>query len=378
MPRSVRSDPDADLDDRPFAGAEQPAHRGFHIREVATGDPAHPVRRPVEGAVLASDPYYRHLRFQTRGVRAKGDVLLVPPISGNFPILMRDVVVGLLPDFRVHVIDWTNPRHVPLAAGPFGFAGNIDAILAAEAAMPPGGAVFGLCQGGVPALAAIALMAGRPDRPPPGALVLAGAPVDPDAAATPIVAAIRGHAPEWYRHCLLWPVHAPHAGRGRLVYPAWMQLAAIRTYLANRRNGEGEIARKLAHDDGADPVAAPFLDLCTSVMDIDGQHFTENLEMVFNRPQLPAGAMLHRGTPVDPGAIRETALMTVEGGLDDIAAPGQTAAAQRLCPGLPEAMRARLVDPGSGHFSLFHGERWREVILPAVRAFLIRHAKRRA
>lgn len=375
MPRSA--DPDADLDDRPFAGAEQPAHRGFHIREVATGDPSNPVLRPVLCAVVATAPHYRHLRFHARGVRAKGDVLLVPPISGNFPILMRDVVVGLLPDFRVHVLDWTNPRHVPLAEGPFGLAGNIDAILAAEAAMPPGSAVFGLCQAGVPALAATALMAGRTDRPPPGALVLAGAPVDPDAAATPIVAAVRGHAPEWYRHVLLWPVHPPHAGCGRLVYPAWMQLAAIRTYLANRHSGDGEIARKLAHDDGADPVAAPFLDLCTSVMDIDGQHFTENLDQVFREPRLPAGRMVHRGIPVDPGAIRETALMTVEGGLDDIAAPRQTAAAHRLCPGLPEAMRARLVDPGSGHFSLFHGARWREVILPAVRAFLIRHAKRR-
>lgn len=374
MARPVPADPTLDPDDRLYAGADQPAHRGFRIAAVTVAGRSHPVA--VE--IRATAPHHRLLRFRARGLRPKGEVLLVPPISGTFPVLMRDVVAGLLPDFRVHVLDWTNPRHVPLAAGPFGFAGNIDAILAAEAAMPPGSAILGLCQAGVPALAAVALMAaaGR-DRPPPGALVLMGAPVDPDAAPTPVAAAVRAHSPAWDRRFLIWPVHAPHAGQGRLVHPAWMQLAAIRTYLANRRNAGGEIARKLDHDDGSDPVAAPFLDLCTSVMDIDAQHFCENLDLVFRRPQLPAGRLSHHGRRVDPTAIRTTALMTVEGGADDIAAPGQTAAAHGLCPDLPDGLRARLVDPGSGHFSLFHGARWRDILRREVRDFLIRHAARR-
>ena len=372
MARPAPADPTLDPDDRLFAGADQPAHRGFRIAEVTVAGRPH----PVEVGIRATAPHYRLLRFRARGLRPKGDVLLVPPISGTFPVLMRDVVVGLLPDFRVHVLDWTNPRHVPLAAGPFGFAGNIDAILAAEAAMPPGGAILGLCQAGVPALAAVALMGGR-DRPPPGALVLMGAPIDPDAAPTPVAAAVRAHTPAWDRRFLIWPVHAPHAGRGRLVHPAWMQLAAIRTYLANRRLSGGEITRKLARDDGSDPVVAPFLDLCTAVMDIDAQHFCENLDLVFRRPRLPAGGLDHGGSRVDLSAIRATALMTVEGGADDIAAPGQTAAAHGLCSGLPEGRRARLVDPGSGHFSLFHGARWREILLPEVRGFLLRHAAHR-
>lgn len=370
MTRSGSASRDREPQDRPFAGDDQPAHRSFHIRAVDTG--AGPV--PVARKVVSARSFYRHLVFATEGASAAGDVLVVPPISGTFPILMRDVVVGLLADFRVHVIDWTNPRHVPLSKGCFGFGDNIAAILAVEAAMPPRPALFGLCQAGVPTLAATALLAERRERPPPSALVLVGAPIDPDAAPTALVEAIRAHAPDWYRHVVLWPVRAPFAGAGRQVYPAWMQLAAIRTYLANRREGDTEIARKIADDDGADPEAAPFLDLCTSVMDIDGQHFLENLDTVFRQPRLPSGRLFHRGRKADPALIRATALMTVEGGEDDVAAPGHTAAAQALCPALPDCRRALLVDPGSGHFSLFHGRRWREIILPEVRAFLLQSA----
>lgn len=127
-------------------------------------------------------------------------------------------------------------------------------------------------------------------------------------------------------------------------------------------------------DDGTDPARFPFPDLYTSVMDLDARHYAENLDRVFLRPRIPAGQMRLHGRPVDPAAIRRTSLLTVEGALDDIAAPGQTSAAHALCPGIPDARRQALVVPECGHFGLFHGTPWRDRVLPVLRDHILRHA----
>lgn len=161
------------------------------------------------------------------------------------------------------------------------------------------------------------------------------------------------------------------AGRGRIVYPARMQLTALNAYLRRHETGDNELARKLRHDDGADPERFPFLDLYTSVMDIDGQHYVENIERIFHTRAICNGTLKCGGELVAPEAIRSTALLTVEGTQDDIAAPGQTAAAHDLCSALPARQRGRLVAEGCGHFSLFHGDPWRGRILPVVRDFFL-------
>ena len=75
-----------------------------------------------------------------------------------------------------------------------------------------------------------------------------------------------------------------------------------------------------------------------------------------------------------PGAVRRTALLTVEGERDDISGLGQTRAAQDLCTALPESMRVHYEQPGVGHYGIFNGRRWREEIQPRVAAFIRGHA----
>ena len=160
-----------------------------------------------------------------------------------------------------------------------------------------------------------------------------------------------------------------YAGGGRLVYPARLQLMALLSYLARHLNQGGELLHKARHDDGADPRSFPFLDLYTSIMDIDAKHFIENIDRVFHAGALPAGSLRFGGDPVEPRAIRHTALLTVEGRDDDIAAPGQTCAAHALCAELPAHLHKKRVVSGAGHFSLFHGSVFRREVLPVLRDF---------
>lgn len=79
------------------------------------------------------------------------------------------------------------------------------------------------------------------------------------------------------------------------------------------------------------------------------------------------------GQLVTPSAIRNTALLSIEGELDDIAGLGQTEAVHDLCSGIDAAHRRHLVVEGAGHYGIFSGRRWREVVYPQVREFIARY-----
>jgi poly(3-hydroxybutyrate) depolymerase len=229
--------------------------------------------------------------------------------------------------------------------------------------------VVALCQGGVAALAATALLAAADDPRTPSALVLMAAPIDPLANPTRVVRLLRSRPLAWFESNVITTVPEDYAGNGRRVYPAHLQLAALWSYMAKRVGEGGEIRAKLLYDDGVDPWRFPFLDLFTSIMDLDARYFLENTKKVYQDCALSEGALCCYGDPVDPRAIRKTALLTVEGQWDDIAAPGQTSAAHAQCTSLPQRLRRQIIVPGSGHFSLFHGETWRREVLPQIRDF---------
>jgi poly(3-hydroxybutyrate) depolymerase len=346
-----------------FSGADQPARRAFGIKSIRVGAQ----RVPVATRDLVRTPWYALVEFCRGDSSASPAILIVPPLSGHFPILLRDMVLGLLPDFRVHLIDWINARHVPTRHGRFGLDDNIRAVTDAVHFLGPDLSIAGLCQGGIPALAATALLAAAEEAGAPRALVLIGAPIDPLANPTRVVRLIRACSLAGLALEASWPVPDPHAGHGRLVYPAEAQLAALMTYLSRQVNTGGDLLRKLRHDDGADPRHFPFLDLFTSIMDIDARHFLENIASVFHTCALREGTLRCGGRQVDLHAIRHTALLTVEGEQDDIAAPGQTAAAHALCSELPRHLHHQFVIPDCGHFSLFHGGMFRGQVRALIR-----------
>ncbi len=116
-----------------------------------------------------------------------------------------------------------------------------------------------------------------------------------------------------------------------------------------------------------------FYDEYFSVMDLPAEFYLQTVSEVAQRFTLAPGEMSHRGAPVRPDAIRKTALLTVEGGKDDITGLGQTAAAHGLCPGIPAANKLHHVQADVGHYGTFSGRGWREGIAPVLRRFIREH-----
>jgi len=193
------------------------------------------------------------------------------------------------------------------------------------------------------------------------------APIDPLANPTRVVELLRSRPLSWFEDNLIATVSEEYAGSGRPVYPAHRHLIPLWLYLARHLSEGGELAAKVMFDDGSNPGRFPFLDLYTSIMDLDAKFFLENTKSVFHECLLRKMALSFQGEHADLRAIRTTALLTIEGEHDDIAAPGQTSAAHALCSSLSASFRGRLIVPGSGHFSLFHGDTWRRDVLPAIR-----------
>ena len=127
---------------------------------------------------------------------------------------------------------------------------------------------------------------------------------------------------------------------------------------------------RLAFDEGADPLRFPLARLCWSMMDVAAEFFMENVATVFRENALARGTLAVGGHRVRGDALAATALLTVEGADDDIAAPTQTQAAHDLCPNIPAALRQHVLLEKAGHFSLFYGRRMRHTVLPALSAIM--------
>ena len=356
---------------RLFAGAEQPARLSLEIDAIRHQGHVCPI---VSQDVLQM-PFCAITRFARWDGAHLPKVLVVAPLSSHFPILLRDLVLGLLPSFQVYVTDWVNARHVPVERGQFDLDENIAYVITAMRALAPELNVIALCQAGVPTLAATAYHSDNDRECAPHSLVLMAAPIDPAANPTRVSRLIKSRTLSWYERNVITEVTSPDAGKGRLVYPGSMQLLGLWAYLARHLREGGELLGKVLNDDGCDPARFPFLDLYSAVMDLPAEVFLDIMRHVYQERTLVRGNFRARNHELALRSIRTTALMTVEGEHDDIAAPGQTQRAHELCPSIPADARHQLVVPACGHFSLFHGAIWRTRVLPEVGAFIDRFGR---
>lgn len=369
------------LDDhRPFApGAPDPArrldedaYRPFGISHICLTDTDFAVTETIRGHL----PFGLLRAFRRTGAGtppATGRrVLVVAPLAGGFPFLMRDLMVALLAVAdEVAVTDWPDARYVPLAAGRFGFTDNCIETAQMIRALATGEGtthVVGVCQGTVPALAGSLLLAEQGLAP--ASLTLIGGPIDPSLNPTRLWRILQGRSLEALEQQIIEVVPERFPGAGRRVFPAWRQTDTFALYLWRQSLTGGRLPLQLAFDEGEDPIRYPLARLCWTLMDVPGEFFMENVATVFRANALARGSLAVEGHRVDPAALRDTALLTVEGAEDDISALGQTEAAHALCANVPAARRARLVVPKAGHFALFYGRAMRARVVPAITAIM--------
>ena len=327
---------------------------------------------PVTEQIVLRKPFGSLLHFQ-RALQphtpAQPRMLLVAPLSGHFSTLLRDTVRTLLQDHEVYITDWHNARDVGLAHGCFGLDDYIAYMVEFIAALGPGTHVMAVCQPCVAALAATAIMAEDDHPAQPRSLTLMAGPVDCRVNPGSVNELARSKPIEWFAQNLISHVPLPHAGFMRRVYPGFVQLTAFMGMNLERHQQQYKDMYKylLAGETEKAETIRVFYDEYLAVNDLPAEFYLETVEKVFQTYDLPLGRLTYRGRTVNPGAIRRTALMTVEGERDDICPVGQTLAAQDMCTGVRPYRKTHHVQTGVGHYGVFSGRRWKEQIYPRVR-----------
>jgi poly(3-hydroxybutyrate) depolymerase len=299
-------------------------------------------------------------------------LLIVAPLSGHYATLLRGTVEGFLPTHDVYITEWVDARTVPVLAGPFDMDDYIDYVIEMIDMLGPTTHLVAVCQPAVPVFAAVALLESRGAGTLPKSMILMGGPIDTRIHPTEVNKLAEERGIDWFRSHVITVVPFPHMGAMRPVYPGFLQLYGFMTMNLDRHmqehwnlfqdlvNGDGDSAQK--HRD--------FYDEYLAVMDLSAEYYLQTCETVFIEHALPKGTMKHRDKRVDPSAIRNVALMTVEGEHDDISGVGQTEAAHRLCPNLPDDRKRHWLQPGVGHYGVFNGSRFRSEIVPRISAFI--------
>lgn len=342
----------------------------YGITEVPSGNA---MARVVEEVALDL-PFGNLLRFAKPDIATpQPRMLVVAPMSGHFATLLRNTVRTLLQDHDVYITDWKNARDVPLSAGPFGLEDYVDYVIRFLRELGPRSHVLAVCQPCVPTLMAVALMAEDKDPCQPRSMSLLGGPVDVRASPTIVNELAEEHPLSWFDGNLISRVPLRYAGRGRRVYPGFLQLTAFMAMNLERHGDQHRALYQLLAD-GREVEAGKIKDFYEeyfAVLDLTAEFYLETIDRVFQRALLARGEMTHRGRKVNPGAIHRTALLTVEGERDDICAVGQTAAAHALCSGLRPHLKRHHLQPGVGHYGVFSGSKWEREIYPQVKNLVL-------
>ena len=299
-------------------------------------------------------------------------VLLVAPLSGHHSTLLRDTVRGLLTDHDVYITDWTDARMVPTSAGPFHLHDYIYYVQDFIRKLGPEVHVISVCQPTVPVLAAISLMASANDPKLPKSMTMMGGPIDARKSPTSVNDLATEKPFSWFENTVIYSVPATYPAFGRKVYPGFLQHAGF-VAMNPRRHAQSHWDFYMHLRDGDDESAEShrkFYDEYNAVLDMPAEYYLETIKVVFQDFDLPKGTWVVEGKPVRPQDIKSVALFTIEGELDDISGSGQTEAAQDLCSAIPKARKQHFTAPKCGHYGIFSGRRWREVICPKIGEFI--------
>lgn len=318
-------------------------------------------------------PFCRLKHFEVKNAPKNRPKLLVgAPISGHFSTLLRGTVEALLPHHDVYITDWKNSRDVPISKGYFDLDDCIEYYMIFLRELGPEVHTLGVCQPSVPILMAVALLNKLDKKKAPRSMILMGGPVDTRINPTEVNELAMTRPLEWFEQKAVSVVPPWYPGAMRPVYPGFLQLTGFMSmnldrhidsyfgYFQNLVKGDQDPARK--HRE--------FYNEYLAVMDIPAEFYLQTVERVFQKHLLPKGEFMWHDVLVDLGDITETALLCIEGELDDISAAGQTKAAIPLCRNLPEYMKRHHLQRKAGHYGLFNGTRWREEVRPLISDFI--------
>jgi poly(3-hydroxybutyrate) depolymerase len=309
-------------------------------------------------------------------------VLIVAPLSGHYATLLRDTVKTMLKDHKVYITDWKNARLIPLSEGEFhldDYVNYVQEFIRHLQGIYGNCHVMSVCQPTVPVLAAVSLMASRGETTPLS-MTMMGGPIDARKSPTAVNNLAMNKSFEWFENNVIYRVPTNFAGAGRRVYPGFLQHSGfVAMNPSNHAKSHYDYFKDLIKGDDASTEAhRKFYDEYNAVLDMDADYYLETIRVVFQDFCLVNGTWDVRNLEgklerVRPQDITTTALFSVEGELDDISGSGQTEAVHSICSGVVATEQKHLEVPGAGHYGIFSGRRWRDVVYPQVKAFILKH-----
>ena len=350
----------------------------FNVHTVNVGG----VGIAVQQRVALEKPFCRLLRFKRFtddppmliAMKDQPTVLIIAPLSGHHSTLLRDTVRTLLQHHKVFITDWTDARMVPADAGPFHLDDYVRYVQEFIRHVGEGVHVISVCQPTVPTLAAVSLMATHGEAVP-RTLTMMGGPIDARLNPTTVDNLATNKSHGWFENNVIFRVPENYPGKGRPVYPGFMQLAGFLAMNPDRHmKSHYDFFLDLVRGDGDNADAhREFYNEYNAVLDMPAEYYLDTIKTVFQDFALINGTWEIGGELVRPQDITDSALLTVEGELDDISGVGQTHAAHALCHGIAEDDHFRYDAKGAGHYGIFSGRRWREKVYPAIRSFIAAH-----
>ena len=336
----------------------------------------------VQQQVAIEKPFCRLLRFKrftddlpmlTR-MKDQPTVLVVAPLSGHHSTLLRETVRELLKEHKVFITDWTDARMVPLAAGAFHLDDYIAYVQEFIRHIGPEVNVMSVCQPTVPVLAAISLMASNGEATP-RTMTMMGGPIDARLSPTAVNNLATNKPYSWFESNVIYRVPTNFPGAGRAVYPGFLQHTGFVAMNPDRHltSHYDYFLDLVRGDDSSVDFHRDFYDEYNAVLDMPAEYYLDTIKTVFQDFALVNGTWKVGGQLVRPQDIKGTALLTIEGELDDISGAGQTRAAHGLCTGIPKERQYHYDAIGAGHYGIFSGRRWREKIYPVVSEFIANH-----
>jgi poly(3-hydroxybutyrate) depolymerase len=339
----------------------------------------------VQEQLALDKPFCRLLRFKRftddakllTKMRAQPTVLIVAPLSGHHATLLRDTVRTMLQDHKVYITDWIDARMVPVEAGLFHLD---DYVRYVQEFIRHIGAddvhVISVCQPTVPVLAAVSLMASAGEKTP-RTMTMMGGPIDARKSPTAVNNLAMNKSYEWFENNVIYRVPPNYPGAGRRVYPGFLQHSGFVAMNPDRHlSSHYDYFLDLVRgDDDSAEAHRQFYDEYNAVLDMPAEYYLDTIHTVFQEFALVNGTWKVGDDLVRPQDIRTTAVLTVEGELDDISGAGQTEAAHELCTGVPKSRQRHYTLEGAGHYGIFSGRRWREKAYPEIRSFIAQYDK---
>lgn len=298
-------------------------------------------------------------------------VLLVAPLSGHHPTLLKDTVKEMVKDHNVYITHWKDPKNILNSHGPFSLNLYIDYLVNYIKYFNYNVHVMAVCQPSVPVLIAVSFLAEQ-EKKEPLSMVLMGGPIDTRINPGKINHFAKNYTMEWFKNNMVMPVPSCYEGHNRLVCPGFIMLfnflalnwdrhtiAFLNFFYALLKKDMEKIQK---HES--------FYNEYFSVMDLPGEYFLDSIEHVFKEHTLPKNKFYFKNTLVNPASVQSCALMTIEGEKDDISPLGQTYAAHNLCENIPPHLKSHYVQISAGHYGIFSGTKWRLKIYPLIKEFI--------